>query len=79
MVLALISKPIRWIRRLLQRLENEENLTGRAPLEDTKKKNVPKETFEKFSATVRDIMVNINIETAKKTDWQYQQEDKGSD
>ena len=40
-------------------------LTGRTLVEDAKS-NVPKEIFEKLSATVKDIMVNIDIETANK-------------
>ena len=40
-------------------------LTARTLAEDAKT-NVSKEIFEKFSATVKDMMVNIDIETAKK-------------
>lgn len=40
-------------------------LTGRTLVEDAKS-NVPKEIFEKLSATVKDIMVNIDKETANK-------------
>ena len=51
----------------LNTIENLFHFTGSAPAEDTKKKNFTKETFEEFSARVRDIMVNFMFFTSTVT------------
>ena len=50
----------------LNPIENSYRLAGRALVKDNKKKNIIKETFEEFSARVRDIMVNFDRGTSIK-------------
>lgn len=50
----------------LNPIENSYRLAGRALVKDNKKKNIIKETFEEFSARVRDIMVNFDRRTSIK-------------
>ena len=41
-------------------IENFFELVGKALVEDTKNKNITKETFEEFSARVQNIIVNLD-------------------
>ena len=47
----------------LNPIENLFNLAGVAIEEDTKKKNITKQTFEEFSARVKNILLNFDRET----------------
>ena len=41
-------------------IENFFHLVGKALVEDTKNKNITKETFEQFSARVQNIIINFD-------------------
>lgn len=47
----------------LNPIENFFHLIGKAIVEDTKRKNITKETFDEFSSRVKDIIVNFDKKT----------------